>query len=73
MKNLETKNLLIPVVGNFAGPRAIRAVGTYLKGMEATVSAFYLSNVENYLQMDGIWNDFCVNATRPSGSSRALQ
>jgi len=26
------------------------------------VSAFYLSNVEQYLNMDGIWMDFCRNS-----------
>ena len=31
MKDLETKNLLVPVVGDFAGPKAIRSVGEYLK------------------------------------------
>ena len=56
----------MPVVGNFAGPKAIRAVGEYLKSSGATVSAFYLSNVEQYLQQDGIWNNFCRNvATLP--------
>ena len=49
MKDLEMKNLLIPVVGNFGGPRALRAVGQYLKDHGATVGAFYLSNVEQYL------------------------
>ncbi len=29
LKSLETKNLMVPVVGNFAGPKAIRAVGDY--------------------------------------------
>jgi hypothetical protein len=61
LKNLESKNLLVPVVGNFAGPKAIRAVAKYLKDTGATVSAFYLSNVEMYLQQDGIWGDFCNN------------
>ena len=61
LKDLESKNLLVPVVGNFAGPKAIRAVGKYLKDTGATVSAFYLSNVEMYLQQDGIWGDFCNN------------
>ena len=32
MKTLEAKNLLVPVVGNFAGPKAIRAVGEYVEG-----------------------------------------
>ena len=62
MKQLEARNMLLPVVGNFAGPKAIRAVGGWLKEHNAVVSAFYLSNVEQYLNMDGIWNDFCANA-----------
>ena len=49
LKDLEKKNLLVPVVGNFGGPRAIRAVGQYLKDHGAMVGAFYLSNVEQYL------------------------
>jgi hypothetical protein len=61
LKSLETNNLIVPLVGNFAGPKAIRAVGKYLKEKEARVGAFYLSNVEQYLQQDGIWNDFCRN------------
>jgi hypothetical protein len=62
LKALETKNLLVPVVGNFAGPKALRSVGAWLKQHHATVSAFYLSNVEQYLNMDGIWMDFCRNS-----------
>jgi len=66
LKDLETKNLIVPIVGNFGGPSAIRAVGKYLKDMDATVSAFYLSNVEQYLHQDGIWGAFCRNsATLP--------
>jgi hypothetical protein len=66
MKTLEAKNLLVPVVGNFAGPKAIRAVGDYVRTKGATVSAFYLSNVEQYLYQDRIWGNFCRNvATLP--------
>lgn len=66
VKELQSKNLVVPLVGNFAGPKAIRAVGRYLKEKGATVSAFYLSNVEQYLKMDGIWRAFCANvATLP--------
>ena len=59
LKDLEEKNLIVPLVGNFAGPKAIRAVGKYLKEHGATVTAFYLSNVEQYL--GGTWNTFCTN------------
>lgn len=63
LKDLETRNMLVPVVGNFGGDKAIRAVGKYLKSVDATVSAFYLSNVEQYLIQDGIWDRFCGNAS----------
>jgi hypothetical protein len=70
MKTLHTKNLLVPVVGNFAGPKAIRAVGDYVRMKGATVSAFYLSNVEQYLYQDRIWGNFCRNvATLPLETS----
>jgi hypothetical protein len=62
VKDLESRNLIVPVVGNFGGPKAIRAVGAYLKEHHALVSAFYLSNVEQYLRQDSIWSDFCRNA-----------
>jgi len=64
LKTLESKNLLVPVVGNFAGPKAVRAVGAWLRAHGGVVSAFYLSNVEQYLNMDGIWMDFCANASK---------
>jgi hypothetical protein len=52
----------VPVVGNFAGPRAIRAVGEYLKARKATVSAFYASNVEQYLFQDAdSWRKYYEN------------
>jgi hypothetical protein len=49
LRAMHRKNLIIPVVGDFAGPTAIRAVGEYVKQRHATVTAFYLSNVEQYL------------------------
>jgi hypothetical protein len=66
LKDLESRNLIVPVVGNFGGPKAIRAVADYIRGRETTVSAFYLSNVEQYLNQDSIWNTFiCSVATLP--------
>ena len=49
LRELHKKNLIVPVVGDFAGPKAIRGVGEYLRERHATVTAFYLSNVEQYL------------------------
>jgi hypothetical protein len=62
LQDLEKKNLIVPVVGDFAGPKAIRAVGTYLKAHDAFVTAFYLSNVEQYLfQQNDDWSRFYRN------------
>jgi hypothetical protein len=64
VKSLQTRNLVVPVVGDFAGPRALRAVGAYLKAKSAIVSAFYVSNVEQYLRVERVWGAFCGNASR---------
>jgi hypothetical protein len=62
VQRLHARNLIVPVVGNFAGPKALRAVGAYLSQQGLRVSAFYASNVEQYLQRDGLWPAFCANA-----------
>jgi hypothetical protein len=61
LKDLHQKNLFVPVVGNFGGPKALRAVGKYVRDRGATIAAMYLSNVEQYLSQDGIWGLFCAN------------
>jgi len=53
VRDMQLRNMIVPVVGNFAGPKAIRAVGDYLRAHNATVTAFYLSNVEQYLFQQG--------------------
>lgn len=64
VRTLESKNLVVPIVGDFAGPRALRGVGAYLKTQSAFVSAFYVSNVEQYLRVERVWGSFCGNAAR---------
>jgi hypothetical protein len=70
LKALHSKNLIVPVVGNFGGPKALRAVGDYIRERGTFVMAFYLSNVEQYLEQDQIWPVFCRNvATMPIDDS----
>src|SRR5438128_1825970 len=45
MREMELRNLIIPLVGDFAGAKAIRAVAEYLVDHDVKVTAFYLSNV----------------------------
>jgi hypothetical protein len=61
LKTLEEKNLIVPVVADLSGPKAVRAIGRYLKEHNATVTAFYLSNVEQYLNSGGSYTSFCRN------------
>ena len=71
LKDFESKNLLVPVVGNFAGSKAIRAAAKYLEEHHAIVSAFYTSNVEQYLFQQGDeWSRYYKNvATLPLDST----
>jgi hypothetical protein len=38
LKDLQSRNLMLPVVGDFGGPKAILEIGKYLKSIDATVS-----------------------------------
>jgi hypothetical protein len=46
---LEKQNLIVPLVGDFAGDKTIVSVGRYIKEHDAVVDVFYVSNVERYL------------------------
>ncbi|MCI0336963.1 MAG: hypothetical protein L0226_05265 [Acidobacteria bacterium] len=72
VRNLQRKNLIIPITGNFAGQKALAAVGDYLRKYELTVSVFYLSNVEQYLFEDGVFADFARNVGKLPVNEQSL-
>jgi hypothetical protein len=72
VQQLEKNNLIIPVVGDFAGPSAIHAVGAYLKEHDSTVTAFYVSNVEQYLFMSEAWKGFYANVAELPLDSKSV-
>jgi hypothetical protein len=49
VKSLQSRNLIVPIVGDFGGAGAIARVGDYVRQQGSRVSAFYASNVEVYL------------------------
>ena len=53
MKELERRNLVIPVVGDLAGPRALRAIGEWLREHGQPARVLYTSNAEDYVLRDG--------------------
>lgn len=61
LRNLQMGNLLVPLVGDFGGPKALRSVGRYARDHDMTVTAYYLSNVEQYLRQDGKYQAFCAS------------
>jgi len=62
LQDMQKRNLVIPLVGDFAGPKALRAIGDYLKANGAAVSIIYTSNVEQYLfQQDEDWMKYYKN------------
>jgi hypothetical protein len=71
LQEFERRNLLIPLVGDFAGDKAIVSVGRYLKERSAVADVFYLSNVERYLfeQGDNAKRFYTNVASLPLGPS----
>jgi hypothetical protein len=66
VKALHDKNLIVAVSGDFGGPKALRAIGAWVRERGAVVSAYYVSNVEQYLFQDGKAQAFFDNvATLP--------
>lgn len=61
VRDLERAGRVVPVVGDFAGPYALRAIGKFLEEQGETVSAFYVSNVEFYLLRSGRYHQFVAN------------
>jgi hypothetical protein len=70
IKRMQEANLIVPVTGNFGGPKALKAVGAWVRAHGSTVTTFYTSNVEQYLFQDNIWREYYDNvASMPLDSS----
>ncbi|MEP6492634.1 MAG: hypothetical protein ABJF01_08155 [bacterium] len=65
VRSMQVSDRIVPVVGNVAGDKAVRAIGLYATEHHVRVSAFYLSNVEQYLMTrDGGFDAYAKNVTR---------
>lgn len=72
VRGLHLKNLIIPVIGDFGGKKALTAIGDYLRRSGLTVTAFYTSNVEQYLFDDGSFAAFANNVRKLPITERSL-
>ncbi len=86
VRTLQQKDQIVPVVGDVAGPKAMRAVADDIKRRNLVLSAFYISNVEYYLFPDKGFDRYAANLRQfpfdakttiirsefPSGGSRRM-
>jgi hypothetical protein len=71
IRDMQQKNLIVPLVGDFTGARSIKTVSQYVKDHGSTISVFYISNVEDYIQAK--WSAYLANlAGLPSNNSTLL-
>ena len=61
LRAYELANLIVPVVGDFGGDKALTSLGRYLRARGAMVTLFYTSNVEQYLFQTSAWRKFFAN------------
>ena len=72
VQTMEKEGRVIPVVGDFAGDRAMPGIAAEIKKQGLTVSAFYVSNVEQYLFEPGVWAKWSRNVAALPTDKKSL-
>jgi hypothetical protein len=61
IRAMQLRNAIVPVVGDFAGAKALRAVGKWVNDRGGRITAIYTSNVEQYLFQNRVWREYYDN------------
>ncbi len=72
VQGMEREGRVIPVVGDFAGDHALPGIAAYLRKEKIEVSAFYVSNVEQYLFEPGVWARWARNVAALPVNDRSV-
>ena len=72
IKQLHARDLIVPVVGDLAGPLALASIGRFLEQRQEHFSTLYVSNVEFYLFGDGRFPRFVDNLGRLKPTDRSV-
>lgn len=64
VKQLHRRDLIVPVVGDVSGAKALRAIGQLLEERNERLMALYISNVEFYLFRDDRFQRYLENLGR---------
>ena len=72
VRDLQRRGLVVPVVGDFAGDHALAAIGQEVRRRGLKVSAFYTSNVEQYLLRDGSFDRYAATVAKLPHDTRTV-
>ncbi|MBC8087550.1 MAG: hypothetical protein H7Z40_09800 [Phycisphaerae bacterium] len=72
VQELQRGNYIIPVVGDLGGTKALPAIGTYMKQYGMVLSAFYVSNAEDYVLRDGKFSTFARSVAAMPRDSKSV-
>lgn len=73
LKEMHSRDAIIPVVGDVSGPRALKSIASSIAERGERVSAFYISNVETYLEQKMVMGQFLDNLSRlPHGTESVM-
>jgi hypothetical protein len=72
VRDLHEKNRIIPIVGDFAGPKTLKSIAGYLRDHSCPLKVFYTSNVEMYLFESGKFSGFVNNVNAFPTASDSL-
>lgn len=72
VKELQQQNRIVPVVGDLAGPRSMRAIARDVAARGLTVRVLYTSNAEDYVLRDGGFAAFVTNVRALPHDARSV-
>lgn len=72
VRSLQGRDGVIPVVGDLGGTHTLAAMGRWMTERQERLSAFYVSNVENYLFRGGSFRQYMENLNRLPRTDRSV-
>jgi hypothetical protein len=72
VQRMQAEHRVIPLVGDFAGPKAVPGVASYLRENKIRLSVFYVSNVEEFLFEDKVWPKWVENVLALPADDQSL-
>lgn len=72
LQAMQKAGAIVPIVGDFAGEKAVPQLAEYLRSEGKTVSTFYVSNVEQYLLEPKIWKNWARNVKALPKNEKSL-